>query len=244
MYQIVQDYLEQSQYARNPEELRDAVSAVIALMDFHSFAFLALGKTPFLISSYPIAWTGHYIAQDYQRRDPVMLISQQVTDLFMWSSEFAKQFGPLAEDFFYEAEAFDIRSGVTVPVLDWPGGLAAMTFATDRRQPKLTTCVDCNQTVLLFIALHFKNNLRLMLEPTRVIEGAELTPREYKILGWAAQGKSNVDTAQILNVSARLVARDIENLRRKLGVRSINQAVAVYAAHLATRNREFHQAQE
>lgn len=235
MYQIIQDYLEQSQYARSPEDLRDAVDAVIALLDFHSFAFLALGKTPFLISSYPIAWTGHYIAQDYQRRDPVMLFSERMTELFMWSPEFAKQFGPLAEDFFYEAETFDIRSGVTVPVLDWPGGLAAMTFATDRRQPQLTTCVDCNRGVLLFIALHFKNHLRLMLEPRRLLEGAALTAREYECLGWAAEGKSQADTAQIMNVSVRIVVRDLENVRSKLGVRSIMQAVALYGAHRARR---------
>ncbi len=82
MRRVVQRYLENSEYARTPDQLRDAVSAVIAPLDFHSFAFLALGDPPFLISSYPIAWTGHYIAQGYQACDPVILNSHRVFDFF------------------------------------------------------------------------------------------------------------------------------------------------------------------
>jgi Autoinducer binding domain len=85
MHRVIQRYLENSEYARSPGQLRDAVSAVIAPLDFHSFAFLALGDPPFLISSHPIAWTGHYIAQGYQACDPVILNSHRVFDLFTWS---------------------------------------------------------------------------------------------------------------------------------------------------------------
>ena len=240
MYQMIRSYLERSEYARTPDQLRDAVSAIIAPIDFHSFAFLALGEPPFLISTYPIEWTGHYVAQGYQRRDPVILHSHRVRDLFMWGAAFAKRFGPGARDFFHEAEAFDISSGATIPIPDWPGGLAAMTFATDRRQPQLTTCLRCNGAALLFITAHFNGRLRQMLEPTRLIEGAVLTAREYELLRWAAEGKSSADTAQITGLSHRIVARDLESVRAKLGVRSIGKAIALFAAYEATRNRNTH----
>ena len=59
-----------------------------------------------------------------------------------------------------------------------------------------------------------------------------MTSREYEILGWAAEGESSTDIAPIVGVSHRIVARDLEHIRAKLGVRSINQAVAVYAAYV------------
>ncbi len=193
-----------------------------------------------MISSYPIAWTGHYIAQGYQARDPVILRSHRVFDLFTGSPEIANEFGPGARDFFHEAEAFDVCSGATIPIPDWPGGLAAMTFATDRRQAQLATCLRCNGAALLFIAAHFHGRLRQMLEPTRLIEGAVLTAREYELLRWAAEGKSSADSAQITGLSHRIVARDLESVRAKLGVRSIGQAIALFAAYEATRSRNTH----
>lgn len=242
MRRSVDTYLEDAELASNPDQLCKAVANVIRLFDFNAFAFLGLpdGKPPLLISNYDERWQTHYVAQSYQGRDPVMLHSRCVVDLFTWSPEMAARFGPLARDFFYEAETFDIRSGVTVPIPEWPGGFAAMTFATDRRHAHLTTCLRCHHTALLFVTAHFQGNLRRMLEPVRLIEGAELTPREYECLRWAADGKSQTDIAQITGIPLRTVARDIESLRIKLGVRSTGQAIAIYAAYEATRNRRMH----
>ena len=152
----------------------------------------------------------------------------------------AARFGPLAEDFFQEADAFDIRSGVTVPIPDWPGGFAAMTFATDQRHARLATCLRCNSAALLFLAAHFHRQLRRMLVPLLLIEGVELTPREHICLRWAAEGKSQPDIVQITGISARSVARDIESLRAKLGVRTTAQAVAIYASNKAAKNGKAH----
>lgn len=243
MQRIIRDYLEHAELASNQDQLRDTVAKIIGLFDFNAFAFLALsdkGEPPLLISNYDEKWQTHYVAQSYQERDPVMLHSRCVVDLFPWSREMAAQFGPLAEEFFYEAETFDIRSGVTVPIPDWPSGIAAMTFATDRRHAHLTTCLRCYDAALLFLTAHFQSHLHWMLEPVRRIEDAELTAREYICLRWAAAGKSQPDIAQITGISLRSVARDIENLRAKLGVRSITQAVAIFTAYEATKNKGIH----
>jgi len=239
MQRIIRDYVEKVEFASTPDQLRDAVAHVIRMFDFNAFAFLALpdGKPPILISNYDDKWQSHYIERGYQGRDPVMLTSRCVVDLFFWGREMAAKFGPLAQDFFYEAETFDIRSGVTVPIPNWPGGFAAMTFATNRRHAGLTSCLQCNGGALLFVTAHVQRHLRRMLEPVWLIEGAALTPREYTCLKWFAEGKSQADTAQIMDISSRKVARDMETLRAKLGVRSINQAIAIYAAYEATRTR-------
>jgi DNA-binding CsgD family transcriptional regulator len=197
-------------------------------------------KPPLLVSNYDIRWQKHYIDRGYQGHDPVMLHSRHAVDLFTWSREIAAKFGQFAEDFFCEAESFNIRSGATVPIPDWPGGFAAMTFATDRRHVQLTSCLRCYDAALLFLAAHFQRHLYWMLAPARRIADAELTAREYFCLRWAAAGKSQPDIAQITGISLRSVARDIENLRAKLGVRSITQAVAIFAAYEATKNKRTH----
>jgi DNA-binding CsgD family transcriptional regulator len=51
--------------------------------------------------------------------------------------------------------------------------------------------------------------------------------------GCARCGKSSTDTVQIMGVSRRIVARDLESVRAKLGVRSIGQAIALFAAYEA-----------
>lgn len=120
MRRNVDDYLKNAEFASNPDQLCNAIAKVIRPFDFNAFAFLGLpdGKPPLLISNYDERWQNHYVARSYQRRDPVMLHSRYAVDLFTWSPEMAARFGPLARDFFYEAETFDIRSGVTVPIPD------------------------------------------------------------------------------------------------------------------------------
>lgn len=243
MQRFIREFLDQVEIANSPSQLGDAIAGLIGSFDFNAFAFLALssnGERPLLISNYDKKWQTHYMAQGYQDRDPVMLHSRYASDLFTWGSEMAAGFGPMACDFFHEAESFDIRSGVTVPIPEWPNGFAAMTFATDRRRAQLTTCLRCNRTALLFVTAHFHNHLRRMREPIRLVEGAELTPREYECLKWAARGKSQSDIVQITGISSRSVARDIENLRAKLGVRSITQAIAIFAAYEATGTKKLH----
>ncbi len=62
-----------------------------------------------------------------------------------------------------------------------------------------------------------------------------LTPRESDVLLWIANGKSNRDTSEILNISARTVNKHLEQIFIKLGVE--NRAAA---ASIATRILAMH----
>lgn len=66
---------------------------------------------------------------------------------------------------------------------------------------------------------------------TAILQSAlGLTPRESDVLLWIAAGKSNRDTSEILNISARTVNKHLEQIFIKLGVE--NRAAA---ASIATR---------
>lgn len=57
-----------------------------------------------------------------------------------------------------------------------------------------------------------------------------LTPRESDVLLWIANGKSNRDASEILNISARTVNKHLAQIFIKLGVES-----RAAAASIATR---------
>jgi len=54
-----------------------------------------------------------------------------------------------------------------------------------------------------------------------------LTPREADVLFWIANGKSNRDTSEILNISARTVNKHLEQIFIKLGVENRASAASI-----------------
>jgi DNA-binding response OmpR family regulator/DNA-binding CsgD family transcriptional regulator len=54
-----------------------------------------------------------------------------------------------------------------------------------------------------------------------------LTPRESDVLFWIAQGKSNRDASEIMNISARTVNKHLEQIFIKLGVENRAAAAAI-----------------
>jgi DNA-binding response OmpR family regulator/DNA-binding CsgD family transcriptional regulator len=66
------------------------------------------------------------------------------------------------------------------------------------------------------------------LECRLLQEAFGLTPREADVLLWTARGKSNKDTSEILNISARTVNKHLEQVFVKVGVE--NRASAAAAA--------------
>lgn len=58
----------------------------------------------------------------------------------------------------------------------------------------------------------------------------QLSPVQTEILKWVAEGKSNLDIATIINMNSRTVRYHIDEVRRKLGVATRLQAVAIIAS--------------
>ncbi len=75
--------------------------------------------------------------------------------------------------------------------------------------------------------------IRARLVPTGLLgrKLPELTKREAEVLTWAAQGKSSVDIAAILNMSDRTVEFHIKNIMNKLRVVTRVQAVLKASLH-------------
>ena len=186
---------------------------------------------PSLISTYPSAWTDHYLRNHYERLDPVIHQATRNVEPFEWGFEVDTIVtSERQRELFEEAAQFGIRRGYTIPIHDARGPIAAVTFATDDRQQGFERRVKEHSRVLQLMAMYFHAKARRAISAPCMIGDIPLSRREFECLEWAAQGKSAWDIGRILHISRHTAAFHLEIAKMKLGVRTIVQAVARLAA--------------
>ena len=228
MYRVILDYIECLARAEDAKALQDALKIIAERYDLPTFAYLLMPGTARasakLISTYPSHWTNYYLERGYERTDPIILQSGMDVRPFDWSADFSETTDEKVRRFFAEAADFGIRYGFTIPLHD-EYGFAAITFATDRYNPAFCDTIWENIHLLQFAAILFHTFARRRLGPPFFINGAPLTPREYECLNLVAQGKSAWDISRILHVSQHCAEFHLANVRTKLDVHSICQAI-------------------
>lgn len=235
MQLVFEDFVQRLLDSIDETDLRQALAEAAAAFDLQRFAYLSLPASasshPSLISNYPVSWTAHYLRNRYERIDPVIMRARSGLCPFHWGSGGGSiERLRLQNRFFEEAAEFGIRSGMTVPVPDSRGGTVAMTFAADEPNPPFLRVAERYTQALQLIATTFHVHARRKLSNNRTVDGVVLTPREYECLQWAARGKSAWEIGCILGIKRRTAAFHLDNARRKLGVRTIAQAVARLAS--------------
>jgi LuxR family transcriptional regulator, activator of conjugal transfer of Ti plasmids len=235
MHRLFQAFIEGLAESVTAEDLHHVLGSASAALDLSCFAYLLLPadrrKQPTLISNYPVTWTDHYLRQRYERVDPVIIEALATSEPFEWGHELAPRHLRRPQRLFLdEAAQFGIRCGFTVPIHDGRGPAAAVTFAADERHPTFERCIAEHRRVLQLMAMHFHAHVRRRFSADHVVDGVALSPREFECLQWAARGKSAWAIGQIINISRRTAAFHLENAKAKLGVHSICQAVARFAA--------------
>ena len=216
----------------NAPEIESLLRRTLDHYGFSRFAYLDFSPRgddddPLAMTTYPSSWVEQYCANRYDRIDPVIARSVSATLPFTWSADrldtrLTKKQKWLLE----EASEFGIRHGVTIPIHDRQRRIATLTLADcDSRSAfdgRAQKC--CHQLHLVAIYLHAQ--LRNVTPAPSSSLRPYLTQRETTCLQWAARGKSALDIAEIINISRRTVVFHTENAKRKLGVATIQQAVA------------------
>jgi LuxR family transcriptional activator of conjugal transfer of Ti plasmids len=239
MHRIFQNFIDRLSIAQDSDAFRDAMAEAAAALDLSCFAYLTVPERPRaaagLISNYPPAWTKLYLQSHYERFDPVVIQALGHPEPFEWGHKVRSS--PRSKpqlELFEEAARFGIRYGFTIPIHDNRGPTAAVTFATNERQPQFERRINHHGRVLQLMAMYFHAHARRKIVPDRTIEGVSLSPREFECLEWAAQGKSAWEIGHILGISRRTAAFHLDNAKAKLGVHSICQAVARLIASKST----------
>lgn len=235
MQSVFRTFIERLLKSVDIADLHNALAHVSNAFDLRCFAYLSIpqGKNTEadLISTYPAEWTSLYLANHYERLDPVIQNALRDREPFEWGPGIGPGQRSLAQHrLLEEAAEFGIRYGFTIPIHDDSNQFAAVTFAADERSPPFRRCVENKAQLLQLLSILFHTQARSVIRGDRVIAGARLTPRQLECLQWAARGKSATDIGCILDISPRTVVFHIENAKARLGVRTIAQAVALLAS--------------
>ncbi|TGS43730.1 MULTISPECIES: LuxR family transcriptional regulator [unclassified Mesorhizobium] len=234
MQDIFNRFAEQLAGSVDTIDLHNALAETASALDLSSFAYLSL---PFqvshatdLISTYSQQWTSHYLHSRYEDVDPVIQRARRRQETFRWDAHGGDlDLSAAQRQFMDEATQYGVRCGFTIPIHDRRGLFAALTFASDERQPLFIRLIERYERALQLIAIFFHIHARRRLISGRIVDGIALSGREIECLQWAAHGKSAWDIGRILGISQRTAAFHLDNAKKKLGVRTITQAAIRFA---------------
>lgn len=238
MRRVFQKFVERLNESNDREGFHQAMSETAIAFELPCFAYLSMPrdnkKSVTLISNYPLSWTDHYLRARYEELDPVVAFAHRQVEPFEWGlGADTFDLSSAQARLFDEAAQFGIRCGFTIPVQCANEPVAAVTFASDERRPIFQRTIDSNRRVLQLMAIQLHEHVRRKFASAVRIGNANLSPRELECLRLASQGKSRWDSAKILGLSPRAIKFHLDNVRTKLGVRTVYQAVALLA-HGAT----------
>lgn len=215
-------------------DLHAALAEAAFSLDLPTFAYLSPSSSPErktdLISSYPSAWTNHYLRNHYEAVDPVVHQARRGHETFRWGAEEdGRDLSLPQRQLLDEARQFGIHCGFTVPIHDGRGSFAALTFASDERRPLFFRLTEKYELALRLIASVFHLEAREILLNSWIANDVVLSRRETECMRWASEGKSAWEIGRILGISQRTSSFHLENAKKKFGVPTIKQACALFA---------------
>jgi LuxR family transcriptional regulator, activator of conjugal transfer of Ti plasmids len=232
MMPAFQTFIDRLHGAAGANELREAMSGLAASFGLDKFAYLGFPRPhphqPVLITTYPAEWQVHYFSHRYQDIDPVVAQTKSSLLPFLWDgSQLAGRGSGEQRKFFGEAAEFGIGCGFAVPIHDSQGGIAVVSFASDRTATQLGRDIDQRRHILHLASLYFHAHSQQKLERDVSGNRPRLSPREVGCLQWVVRGKSAWEIGEILTLSRRTVVFHLENAKRKLDAVTLPQAVAI-----------------
>ncbi|MET3514987.1 LuxR family transcriptional regulator [Pseudacidovorax sp. 1753] len=175
----------------------------------------------FLINNYAPLWQARYREAEYVRIDPTAMHARASLEPVLWSDTVFRRSAQLWD----EARSFGLRYGWAQACYGPEGGVGLLSLAraVEPLSPAELRSKEVRMRFLVNVA-HRTFSERLAQFTSMHLE--PLTPREREALRWAADGKTSVETAQILSTSSHTVEFHMKNAGRKLGARNRPSATA------------------
>ena len=227
----VEDFIEQSNQATNLTTLFSIYSAAMEQYGYDRVLFALVNDHPTLqqeaqhgvVKNYPEDWVAHYLAEGYDKIDPVRQRVMVSVEAFTWDQLVATtQFSKIQQKLFNEAREAGLNNGIGIP-LRGPGGTIAGVGAASS-QLNVSPFNRFGQRANLITYQFYFSFWRLM-EQKNSKANVQLSQREKDILLWSATGKSREDIALALFISSHTVDYHIRNIFRKLETHTIISAV-------------------
>lgn len=234
-----QDFSSLDRFARLAEastlqDLASEVRKVVTHLGFAHYLYGARIRLPngdtlqYIFSGYPDEWVRKYQAMNYFEIDPIVehcyLRNSNIP--ILWSDRVFDT--ACRRDFWDDAIAHGVASGITVPVRGARGEIALFSGANpDFSKAGLQHQTHVAGTLYVLGSYVHEALRRLVFAPEkRRAAYPELTPREAECLKWWIAGKSAWEIAQLQSISERGVRFHLDNAKRKFGARSKTEVIA------------------
>lgn len=194
-------------------------------MAYFSFLFLkgpATGTSSIastLQTSYPDEWVDRYTQHRYWEIDPVADLGQRTVRPFLWGQgAFLQDFRKSQRVVFEEADAFDIKYGITVPVRGPQGELSVFNLVANHKRHLEEVVREAQGRIYMAAVDTHERGLRA-LTGSELQENApkELSRREKECLSWTLEGKTAGEIATILGISVSTVNHHASSAAGKMG---------------------------
>jgi DNA-binding CsgD family transcriptional regulator len=178
----------------------------------------------YYLDGFPVGWADRYLSQGYFKVDPLVLHAERSTLPALWDDE---MFHPgKAAQFWEEARAFGLHSGLSFSLHDQPGVTGIFSVARDKavdlQGEELAAFIGRAQ---LFASVLHHAVCRVDLPKLLPQTAASLTDRERECLKWAAEGKTAWEIGTILGIAERTAVFHLNNVITKLDASSKSQAI-------------------
>ncbi|WP_190235338.1 LuxR family transcriptional regulator [Allorhizobium terrae] len=210
----------------------DVISALRALCTIYQVEYatyhviqntVSMVDSPFVRSTYPAGWVGHYLTKNYVSIDPVVLKAMESNQPFSWSDLERTGAG---RDMLRDAKAFGVGElGYSIPLTDDGKGRALFSFNTCAPPSAWAAVVAIHASAWCDIAVAV-HKLAKAEQNACVGDMRPLAHRERECLALAAQGKSHKEISLILSISDYTARGHLTSARLKLKCRNTVHAVA------------------
>ncbi|MCE8008547.1 MAG: hypothetical protein HEP69_16325 [Aestuariivita sp.] len=169
----------------------------------------------------------------YRHYDPVIVTSQTSRLPFFWDQKsFLRPYRKTQKRVFYEARAFGIAAGYSIPVRGPSDDLGVFSVVASRD----CDLVDASRSEgngILMTAFQADDRAMMLSAADQATERLpSLSPRELECLKWTADGKTSIEIARILSMSAATVNYHLNKPVDKLAASNRH-----HAAIIAIRNK-------
>jgi DNA-binding CsgD family transcriptional regulator len=179
----------------------------------------------FFFVDWPGPFLEQYMARDLMARDPVVLWAKRRLAPFVWREVGAEwERTPEVAETLALADEYGFIDGYAVPIHGPAGYQGLVSLAATA--PLQLEPAELGALHLMALTVH---------ERCRVAHGfgvlsravPALTDREAACIRWAADGKSDAAIGELMGISRATAHFHIESVKKKLGVKSRIQAVAI-----------------
>lgn len=220
--------------ATSPESAFELFRTAVARLGYDRIALIpvtptaqeALGLTklaPVVSINVPDAWVRHYMAEEYQAYDPVLLQTPLQSGPLVWDDMLiGARLSPKQRRILLESREAGLHNGVSIPLHGPRGETYVISLAAERAtEPHPEHHTTLQLLAAQFLIAYSRAQRRQAVQPV----DARITDRERECLTWTARGKSAWAVAKILGVSEHTVNFHLKQSMAKLGASNRMQAV-------------------